>query len=137
MVKISAKLKLLMLISKAEAIISRKFQSQGLSFIDVMVLHSISEAPEQKMRCVDLADQVGLTASGVTRLLAPLEKFGVIKRVTNEHDARSSHIVLTNSGKTMLKDAVNIMSEQCEDLIQTSKYTELRDANRILKLIAG
>ena len=137
MIKVTEKLKLLMLVSKAEAIISRKFQSQGLSLIDVMVLYAISEASEEKMRCVDLADRVGLTASGVTRLLGPLEKFGVIKRVSNEYDARSSYIVLTYSGKTMLKDAVNIMGEQCEDLIPSTKDTELSDANRILKVIAG
>lgn len=137
MTKISEKLEFLMLISKAEAIISRKFQSQGLSLVDVMVLHAISSSSEERMRCIDLAEEVGLTASGVTRLLVPLEKFGVVKRVNNQHDARSSFIVLTNAGKVTLKDAVSILEEQCEDFMQNTNNTNLGETGRLLKVITN
>ncbi len=136
MKKITEKLKLLMLISKAEAIISRKFQSQGLSLADIMVLHAITEAPEERMRCVDLAEQVGLTASGVTRLLVPLEKLGIINRIINEHDARSSYIALTPSGKVMLKDAINILEEKSEDLLPKNSNVTVKEVCQVLTAIA-
>jgi len=78
--KISNQLKFLMQLSKTEAVVSRKLSAQGLGFGDLAVLYAISAAPEGKIRRVDLAQAVGLTASGVTRLLVPLEKIGVIKR---------------------------------------------------------
>jgi DNA-binding MarR family transcriptional regulator len=136
MTKISENLRLLMLISKAEAVISRKFQSQGLSLADVMVLHAISGAPEERMRCVDLAEEAGLTASGVTRLLRPLEKFGVVKRTTNEFDARSSYLALTPSGKTTLKDAINILEDQCADLIPKNNGKAMQEICQLLQAIA-
>ncbi len=134
--KINEKLAFLMLLSKAESVVARRFHSQGLGFMDVMVLHAIVESPQEKTRSIDLAEQVGLTASGVTRLLVPLEKLGVVKRMSNEHDARSNYIVLTNSGKTMLNDAVKHLEERCEDLFPSGNHSALKSAGELLRLIS-
>lgn len=136
MVKVSEKLNLLMLISKAQAIVSRKFHSQGFSLGDVMVLQAIAEAPNEKIRCVDLSEHVGLTPSGVTRLLVPLDKLGVVKRETNEQDARSSYIMLTKSGKEMLKDAITILEEKSQDFIPNNDRKTILEACQLLGVIS-
>lgn len=77
---ISAELLLLVNINKLQSVIARKFDSlsvHGLGFNDFVILHVLNSSVESKMRRIDLADKIGLTASGVTRLLNPLEKQGL------------------------------------------------------------
>ncbi len=118
-----------MLMSKAEAIISRKFGGQGLGFIDMAVLHAISLAPDGKIRRTDLAEAVGLTASGVTRLLLPLEKIGVVKREINERDARISYVMLTKSGQELFEDSLKWIEEKVDDLIPDGNSKKIEQAS--------
>lgn len=130
--KIGKKLKFLMLLAKSDAVISRKFNGQGLGFGDLAVLYAISQAPEGKIRRIDLAEQVGLTASGVTRLLVPLEKIGVVKREAHEHDARASYTVLTRSGKELFENAVAWAEVKCDDLISAEQEKKIDQATELL-----
>jgi len=74
---ISSELLLLLNLTKAQTLVAKRFDAlnvHGLSFSDFMILYVLSTSPDQRMRRIDLAAQIGLTASGVTRLLNPLEK---------------------------------------------------------------
>lgn len=86
--------------------IDRHLSAHGISYTELMVLHCLDAAPNRSMRRVDLAEAVGLTASGVTRLLLPLEKMHVVERESNPRDARVSLIKLTRAGETLYKDAL-------------------------------
>jgi len=121
--------------AKADAIISRKIGGQGLGFGDLAVLYAISQAPEGKIRRIDLADQVGLTASGVTRLLIPLEKIGVIKREAHERDARVSYTSLTKAGKELFTDTLKTVERKCDDLISSDYEKNLQAATKVLDSI--
>jgi DNA-binding MarR family transcriptional regulator len=77
----------------------------GLSVSDLAVLHHLAEAPGSRLRRVDLARRLALTPSGVTRLLAPLERRGIIAREEDGNDARATYAVLTRSGRALAKDA--------------------------------
>jgi DNA-binding MarR family transcriptional regulator len=118
---ISKKLALMFQIAKTDSVLSRKFSSQGLGFGDIAVLHAVSTANSGKIRRTDLAEKVGLTASGVTRILIPLEKIGVVKREANARDARVSYAMLTPSGKTLLRDSLESAEFMCDDLIPDDK----------------
>lgn len=133
MKKISQELQFLMTIAKVDAIISRKLNGGGLGFGDLAVLYAISQAPEGKIRRTDLADQVGLTASGVTRLLVPLEKIGVIKRESHERDARVSYTTMTKSGKELFEDSMKWIEEKCADLLPRSQTSNLSQATNLLE----
>ncbi|MCL5667098.1 MAG: MarR family transcriptional regulator [Patescibacteria group bacterium] len=136
MVTISNKLKLLMKVVKAGTIISRKFGSQGLGFGDLAVLYAINQAPEGKIRRIDLADAVGLTPSGVTRMLIPLEKIGVIKREAHERDARASYVAMTESGREMFQNALRHIDDKCGDLLLNEPEKKLKDAALLLDKIS-
>lgn len=76
---ISSELLFLININKLQSVISRKFDAlsaHGLGFNDFVILYILSTSSESKMRRIDLAEKTGLTASGITRLLNPLEKSG-------------------------------------------------------------
>ena len=130
--KISHKLEFLFQLDKTNSIISRRFNGQGLGFGDLAILFAISQAPEGKIRRVDLADKLGLTASGVTRMLLPLEKIGVIKREVNERDARVSYAMLTSSGKRMLLESMVRAEELCEDLMPPEKSKHISEFTKTL-----
>jgi len=133
--KISNKLEFLFTLAKADAIVSRKIGGQGLGFGDLAVLYAISQAPEGRIRRIDLAEQVGLTASGVTRLLIPLEKIGVIKREAHERDARVSYATLTKAGKELFTDTLKTVERKCDDLITAEQTKNLESASKILERI--
>ena len=104
-------------IVRANAMISRRFSAQGLDFTDFMILHYLNEAPEGRLRRVDLAAKMGLTASGVTRMLLPLEKIHVIKRDLDEADARARYASLTPAGQELLQEVTERVKEKIEDLV--------------------
>ena len=56
------------------------------------------------MRRVDLAEQVGLSPSGITRLLNPMEKIGLIEKEENPRDARVSLVALSGAGKRVYEE---------------------------------
>jgi DNA-binding MarR family transcriptional regulator len=89
----------------------------GLSLSELAVLHHLAEAPGGRLRRVDLARQVALTPSGVTRLLAPLERRGIVSREDAGHDARATYAALTKSGKSLVKDATATAQSLAESIL--------------------
>ena len=83
----------------------------GLSFGDFAMLLRLSEAPGGRLRRVDLAAQLGLTPSAVTRSLIPLEKIGLVKRERDARDARVGYASLTKAGERVLREATESAEE--------------------------
>ena len=77
----------------------------GIGLSDFAALHALADAPQMRLRRIDLARRLALTPSGVTRLLAPLERRGIVAREQDGHDARATYAVLTRSGKALARDA--------------------------------
>ena len=75
------------------------------------------------MRRVDLAEQVILTASGITRLLEGLERAGYVEKATCDTDARVSYAKLTDHGLAKLREASRTHLAGVDDLF-TSRYSE-------------
>jgi DNA-binding MarR family transcriptional regulator len=80
----------------------------GLTLNDYEVLLRLSRAPERKMRRVDLAEQVLLTASGITRLLDGLQASGYVDKAACSSDARVTYAVLTAAGYEKLRSAADL-----------------------------
>jgi DNA-binding MarR family transcriptional regulator len=57
------------------------------------------------MRRVDLAEELVLTPSGVTRLLDGLQEAGFVCNHSCESDARVKYAMLTDAGRRKLEDA--------------------------------
>ena len=95
---------------RAHAALTRALNSDlvnthGLTLNDYEVLLHLAHAPDRRLRRVDLAEQILLTPSGVTRLLAGLERAGYVDRATCETDARVTYAVLTDAGHGKLREA--------------------------------
>src|SRR6478736_2255510 len=95
---------------RSHAAITRELSAQlqrehGLTLNDYEVLLHLSKAEGGRMRRVDLAEQVLLTASGITRLLEGLERSGYVCKETCASDARVSYAKLTDQGLAKLRVA--------------------------------
>lgn len=117
---------------KSNAILSRRLSVHGLDFSDFMILSYLNEAPEQKLRRIDLAEKLGLTASGITRMLLPLEKLGIIERNLDDSDARARYATITKAGKNLLQDATASIEMKLEDIIPEEKRSELNKFTELL-----
>lgn len=105
----------------------------GLTISDYEVLLRLSHASDRRMRRVDLAEQVLLTASGITRLLDGLERCGYVERGSCDSDRRVVYAVLTDEGLAKLRAASVSHVAQIEEYF-TSRYDdgELAELNVLL-----
>jgi DNA-binding MarR family transcriptional regulator len=106
---------------RAHAAATRNLSSQlaaehGLTLSDYEVLLRLAHAPDRRMRRVDLAEQVLLTASGVTRLLDGLERSGFVERASCPSDRRVVYAVLTAQGYDKLRTAARTHVAQIDAL---------------------
>jgi DNA-binding MarR family transcriptional regulator len=76
-----------------------------LTLSDYEVLLRLYQAPDNRMRRVDLAEGVLLTQSGITRLLAGLETAGLVERASCETDRRVVYAQLTDVGRERFRVA--------------------------------
>jgi MarR family 2-MHQ and catechol resistance regulon transcriptional repressor len=79
--------------------------SHGLTINDYGCLLLLSRSGEQGMRRVDLANELQLSPSGITRLLDRLESQGLVGKGECKEDARVSYAILTDAGLVKLKAA--------------------------------
>ncbi|MCX6797976.1 MAG: MarR family winged helix-turn-helix transcriptional regulator [Candidatus Falkowbacteria bacterium] len=132
--RISSAVRFCLTIAKFQAELNRRLDSRlgGLGFNEFIILYHLSQADKFKMRRVDLAEKIGLTASGVTRLLLPMEKVGLIKREINERDARVSYVVLAPGGKAKFDEGLERIEMFTEDLVPTNKLKKIEELSGLL-----
>ena len=107
---------------RAHAAVTRQLSAQlsadhGLNLSAYEALLRLVRAPESRLRRVDLANGLLLTAGGVTRLLDGLERDGFVAREECSSDRRVSYAVLTEAGRAKLREASKSHTRQIRDLL--------------------
>lgn len=74
-----------------------------LAAYDVML--QLAWAPDGRLRPVDIARQMVVTQSGITRLLTSLERRGFVRREAEQADGRVRAAVLTDDGWRVMEGA--------------------------------
>ncbi len=90
------------------ATLERDLKPTGLSLGDYQVFVFLIGSEAQSMRMCDLADELGLSPSGLTRRLDGLVKAGWIERQSAEHDRRVMLAVVTPDGRRTFEQAVPV-----------------------------
>jgi DNA-binding MarR family transcriptional regulator len=106
---------------RAHAAVTRELSSRleaqhGLTLSDYDVLVQLYFAPDRRLRRVDLARTVILTASGITRLLDGLERSGWVAKARCDSDARVTYAVLTETGVAKFEEAQAMHRADIEEL---------------------
>ncbi|MFA6191882.1 MAG: MarR family transcriptional regulator [Sulfurimonas sp.] len=99
--------------------IDRNLSVHGISFSEFLVIHQLSLASNRTVRRIDLAESVGMSASGITRLLNPMEKLKLVEKEQNPRDARVSFVKLSDIGLELLNDATNSVQLAADSLFKS------------------
>ena len=73
-------------------------ESAGLTLAENLVLCQVAMSPEQRLRMIDLAGQLVLAKSAITKTVDRLEGRGLLRRERDPGDRRTVHAVLTPEG---------------------------------------
>jgi DNA-binding MarR family transcriptional regulator len=105
-------------------------QGAGLSLAENLVLCHVAMAPDGRLRMVEIADQLGLAKSAVTKTVDRLEGRGWVARRRNEEDRRTVHATLTPAGAEMFRRAqpvfVSAVSGQLCGPLSPAELAQLR-----------
>jgi len=117
---------------RAHAALTRELSSRlealhELTLSDFDVLVQLYYAKGRRMRRIDLARSVLLTASGITRLLDGLERGGFVAKERCESDARVTYAVLTEVGVKKIEEARDSHLADIEELFGSRFSPEERD----------
>jgi DNA-binding MarR family transcriptional regulator len=97
----------------------------GISFTEFMIMYYLNSSVLKTMRRIEIAESVGISASGVTRLIAPMEKIGIVEKESNPRDARQSLVKLSKAGQRLFEDA-SVGFEDCsKDMLQPLSNNQL------------
>ena len=106
---------------RAHAAVTRELSTRlegahGLTLTDFDVLVQLFHAECNRLRRVDLARSVLLTASGITRLLDGLERAGWVEKQRCASDARVTYAALTPAGREKIAAARESHAADLEEL---------------------
>jgi DNA-binding MarR family transcriptional regulator len=117
---------------------ARLTADHGLSITDYQCLLTLARSEDGAMRRVDLAEQLMLTPSGVTRLLDGLEGDGWVTKGTSTSDARVTYAVLTEAGRERLESAGRShVAQVCELFERELSPEELETLVELLGRLPG
>ncbi len=111
----------------------------GVSVNEFFLLMHLDHAPTHRLSRVELAKRMYVSASTVTRMVAPMEKLGMVDRAADARDARLAFVVLTDAGRQKLSEARETFAKQAgyvfEDRWDERDLTQL--SQLLLRLVAG
>ena len=85
--------------------IEKDLSEFGLDRGDYQLLAMLSDSDDHQMRMCDLADQLRLTRSGLTRRMEGVLKKKLVTRIQSTEDGRVAFAQLTQKGFDLLKTA--------------------------------
>jgi DNA-binding MarR family transcriptional regulator len=86
-------------------------ERHGLGISDFEVLARLVEAPERHARAQELADQVHLSQSALSRLVDRLARHGLVARFSCDMDRRGIFVQLTDAGLAKYGEAAPTQRE--------------------------
>ena len=120
-------------LTAAHAQVAGDLEVQGLSWMELRLLLVLRGATGR--RPTELARDLHLTPSGITRALLPLEKRGIVKRDKDPDDARASQTSLTEAGRSLIDEAVAIAGQRAAKLLRRLSVGQTKQLQRLLEEI--
>jgi MarR family transcriptional regulator, 2-MHQ and catechol-resistance regulon repressor len=94
--------------------LSGQLAEHGLSLIEFEVLIRLARSPGHRLRMTELAGQVALTTSGITRVVDRLARGELVRREACRGDRRGAWAVLTEAGMARVTAALPGHLDQVE-----------------------
>ena len=114
-----------LLSSRISKTVDNQLSVHGISFTEYMIMFHLNAALLKTMRRIEIAQCVGISASGVTRLIAPMEKNGIVEKESNPRDARQSLVKLSKVGERLYDEASVSFEFCCKNLLKVFSSNQL------------
>lgn len=103
----------------------------GIGIPEYEVLVRLSESDDWSWRMSELADEVGMSRSRLTHVVARMEKRGLVRRESACDDGRGVYCLMTQAGWELLQEAapthVTGVRELFIDLLEPEELDSLAD----------
>ena len=126
----------LLALAAAHARAVRALEVRGLSFAELRLLVPL-RGTQTGPRPTELAHELHLTASGVTRALLPLERRHIVERRRDPDDARASLAMLTPAGSELLDEALEAAGERATRLLRRLSVGQQKQLQRLLEEVGS
>lgn len=133
-------LRLLQAAEELKARLAGGFSSvHGLSVNEFFLLMHLEQAPLNRLPRVELAKRMHVSASTVTRMVAPMEKIGLVGREVDVRDARMTFVTLSEAGRTKLSEAQETFAKYASYIFEDRWSQEEKDqlSSLLYRLVAG
>lgn len=87
----------------------------------------------EAVRLTELADRAGITQQAMGKLVKEMERVGYVKRHIDSTDRRAKIIELTDTGKNLVNDSMEIVDEILEEYTTTVGVEGINDLELSLK----
>ncbi|MAC99738.1 transcriptional regulator [Pseudomonas abyssi] len=108
----------------------------GIGVTEYLVLNQLHTSPAKTLQRSELAAKVGLTPSGITRLINPMEKMGLVEKEENPRDARVSLVALSAAGRQVFEDAQVSFAQAAGALFERLGAPQLDALSELLQSVA-
>lgn len=140
MKNVNEKTKFIINLAKTQSVFVKRFEGglgNGLGFNEFLILYHLNQSPDKKMRRIDLAEKISMTASGITRMLLPMEKIGLIKSDSVAEDARVKFVLISKSGQEKIEETTERLNDLIEEILSPIKDAEIKNLSNFLVEIGG
>lgn len=104
--------------TKIFKMMDRCLSVHGISFSEYLVMYELSKMTNKSIRRIDLAENTGMSASGITRLLNPMERLNIVEKEQNARDARVSLVKLTDAGFELFTNATQSVFQSTDIFLE-------------------
>jgi len=107
-------------LTRVETILSSRLDRGlgGLAWNEFLILYHLDLNRDKTLSRIELAEKLGLTASGITRLLLPMEKVHLVKTGPVASDARIRAVMIAEGGKRRLEESLLRLEEYAEEIFE-------------------
>lgn len=114
-----------LLASRLSKKIGNRLSVHGISLVEYLIMSYLHNSQSKAVSRIELAEHVGMSASGITRLLAPMEKNHLVGKVINSRDARQSLVNLSETGERVYSEATVSFGHVADDLLGNVSQSQL------------
>jgi len=103
---------------------------------DYAVLSTLRRAgPPYQLSPSDLYTTLERSSGGMTKMLKRLEGLGLIERIPDPEDGRSTRVLLTGSGVALQEEVFNVFLSRTQELLHSISSGKLREIDNSLRLL--
>jgi len=115
-----------LLASKLSRRMSNRLSVHGISLTEYLIMDYLNNSHQRAIPRIELAEYVSMSASGITRLLLPMEKINIVKKMANPRDARQSLVELTEIGQQLYKEVSVSFEHSAADMLKGVNHSQIK-----------